>query len=254
MKKVMVVGDTHGNETFMIRVLRHAKESGVDIIVQVGDFGFKFDKTFIFIIRQWLDNDASRKFYWLDGNHDDHDYIREHIMGGRANAPTPVSHWHDRMFYCPRGSKTVLGESTVQFIGGAYSIDRHHRVLGRTWWKDEETKDSDIAYALNNKWDSTDYLFTHDCPNGGLVDGALVGGDFKVDEASENNRKRITEAMWAIAPRTLIHGHYHMYYTDHVETKSGMAMVIGLEADHIPMSGGMTASPTAPGNIIILDM
>ncbi|NDB65692.1 MAG: metallophosphatase family protein, partial [Euryarchaeota archaeon] len=77
--KVLLVGDTHGDAKFISSINRLAKTQGARYVMQLGDFGYDFSPNVLASIRAWLDGDERRKWYWLDGNHDQHDYIRSEI-------------------------------------------------------------------------------------------------------------------------------------------------------------------------------
>lgn len=247
----MAVGDTHCNVQFALRVCRYAKDNDIKVIIPVGDFGFKFPKEFIHVWRQWLENDDERRIYWLDGNHDDHDYLRDVVMKGQSY-DEPVAHWHPNFMYCPRGSVATIGETKCQFVGGAYSIDRWQRKLGKTWWEDECTSEEDMHRAVRNGTPADiDIMFTHDCPGTEWFDQKLLDGDYKVDKSSAENREKITKIVKAVAPVTVVHGHYHQYYWTSIETRKGSTRVIGLAAD---FDQGWTASVVPYGNVYLMDL
>lgn len=245
--RTLLIGDTHGHEGFSRRVCRSATASNVQAMIQLGDFGFLFKRDFIRVWTDWLEEDDSRLFFWLDGNHDDHNYIEEEILGGRwhdlldAGDPVidhPIAHWHERMFYCPRGSVTKLGDTTVQFLGGAYSIDKHRRAPDVTWWHQETITMAQAGFAVDNSY-GVEVMFTHDCPNTAWFQRKLRSGDYKVDRDSQNNRDMVTAVVQEVSPHTLYHGHYHYPYEAATTYDKGMTNVVGLSDsnDHPPVYG-----------------
>jgi hypothetical protein len=105
---MVLIGDVHGKINSywkIIQKLNTQKENSI----QLGDFGFKKE-------HEWhLKNINSEQHKILLGNHDHPDYIHSpHSLGNFG--------MYEGIF----------------FIRGAYSIDQHHRVLGRDWWPEEE--------------------------------------------------------------------------------------------------------------------
>ena len=225
--KVLLVGDTHCNGKFARNVCEYATTHDIDTIVQLGDFGFHFDKGFIRKWKDWLNDDPNREVYWLDGNHDDHDYIDAEITeNGDAYEGVPISHWHSRMFYCPRGSRKTFGDTTVMFMGGAYSIDKHYRRPHLSWWYQEMLTETDV---YNAGTEHVDVVFSHDCPDTIWFKDKLEQDYYKIDEDSQRNRDILTSICDTVSPRRVYHGHYHEHYV--VEDKVHGRVVTGLSCD-----------------------
>jgi hypothetical protein len=250
--KVMAVGDTHCNTQFAIRATRYAKANEINTIVALGDFGYQFAKDFMSVWKIWLENDADRVLYWLDGNHDDHDYIAKFMEG--EDPLGPVAHWHPRFLYMPRGSTTTIGDTKCQFLGGAYSIDRPSRKLGTSWWEGECVSDDDVTRTIRNG-SGVQVMFTHDCPDTTWFQDALKGGAYKIDPGSRDNRERVTKAVKAVSPDTVFHGHYHYSYRSELATRKGVTKVVGLAADHDELFGRIhTAEVTDGHNVYVMDL
>lgn len=227
--RVLIVGDTHCDTRFAREVTKAARASGVQAIIQLGDFCLRLDDSFLSPWRNWLREDEDRSMFWLDGNHDDHGYIDDVIMDGEV-PDNPVEHFTKRMFYCPRGSVTKLGDATVQFIGGAYSIDKSRRTAGFDWWPQEMLTDAQVDFAIENGH-GVDIICSHDCPNTTWFGNKLKDGDYKVDPASAQNRNRLSEVVYQVSPITVFHGHYHDAYEATVRSSRLVTEVIGLGAN-----------------------
>jgi predicted phosphodiesterase len=217
--KVLIVGDTHGDAVFLKNLCHEATEQGATTIIQLGDFGFVFDH--LNPIISWLDENDDHKFYWLDGNHDEHNYIEEWIVGdGDDNAPIP--HFHDRLFYCPRGSVEQIGTKTCMFVGGAYSIDKQYRHENISWWPQEKIRLSDVLSAKKNADGRTiDVMFSHDRPGSEELLNMLHSHGYKVDPDSASNREHLEEVVEYVRPQNLYHGHYHYRYDTQYSTNQG---------------------------------
>lgn len=213
MTKVLIVGDTHGDAQFVSNIHAAARAANVDTIVQLGDFGYNFDNNVLASIEAWLDRDENHQWYWLDGNHDHHDYIEQDILKG-SWSPYPVPHFHDRMFYCPRGSVRVIGDKQCMFMGGAFSIDKEYRKAHVSWWPQEMIRQIDVqrAFEVADTHDPIDVVFSHDCPPSEYVDTWLKSEGYKVDHNSNSNRAALGYVVDHVRPQHLYHGHYHLRY------------------------------------------
>jgi Icc-related predicted phosphoesterase len=247
--KVMIVGDTHNDTGFLEQLLfSHAKDE-VDVVVQLGDFGLML--SMFGPIVKWLVDNPTAKFIWLDGNHDNHEYIETIIMDDREpDHPVPMvfADWlnkpdladtvTDRLLYAPRGSTTRIGSKNCMFLGGAVSIDRQWRTPGIDWWWNEDISESDrrraVEVAENN---SIDVLFTHDAPSTDYLEEWLNKYGYKNDHASHRNRLAINDVIDAAFPERVYHGHMHVAYeTRHNRycTVLGLAANVNHRGQHEP--------------------
>lgn len=251
MTKVMIVGDTHGHDKTVSNINKAARIHDVDTIVQLGDFGYNFDPNLLASIRAWLDQDDGRKWYWLDGNHDHHEYIAESILPG-ADRSKPVPHFHDRMFYCPRGSVVTIGEKRCMFLGGAYSIDVNYRTPYISWWPQEMITYADVERCIENGSfghpdGSIDVMFTHDTPPTEWIVEKLEASGYKSDASSSHNRKLLGFAVDHVRPNEIYHGHYHWRYSDipYVTNDGWKVAVHGVAANVATSIGGQWIDPEA---------
>lgn len=214
MTKVMIIGDTHGDDQFTANLNRCARDLEVNVQVQLGDFGYGFDRNQLASIKAWLDRDESNEYYWLDGNHDQHDYIEEVILQNEPAWTSPVSHFHDRMYYCPRGSSRMIGGKRCLFLGGAFSIDKYRRKAHVSWWPQEMIRYKDIENAITNaeSGNKVDVMFTHDTPPTLWIETELHRTGYKSDVDSSRNRQNVGVVVNHVRPDDLYHGHYHWRY------------------------------------------
>lgn len=210
--KYLLLGDTHGRLDVVIRAIAAARAARVDTIFQLGDFGFVWPgRDQLAALHQLLD-DASMRMIFLDGNHDHHQGLAE-------------TAWHKYPWlrYMPRGSVETFGTTKVGFLGGAASIDREFRTLGRDWWPTEVITDADVE-ALT----PCDVLLTHDAPE---LPPKLPAWPWPVSTTVEaalwRNRELVARAVERGRPRMLVHGHYHFAYRNTFRN----TLVVGLDAD-----------------------
>lgn len=244
--KVLVVGDTHGDAKFVASVNKLAKVRGCRYVVQLGDFNLNFNKGVLASIRAWLNADERRRWLWVDGNHDDHDYIRSNILKGK-HPKKPVAHFHDRLMYCPRGSTLRIGNTKALFMGGAVSIDKHRRMQGVDWWPQESISVADTHRAIANGREA-EILFSHDAPNSKALKGWLKEQGYRINPEAYQNREAIGNLIEGTAISTVMHGHYHYRYLG----EYAGATVEGLAANY--SRGRHTPTAELDYNCVLLDL
>lgn len=234
MRKIMVLGDTHGNSAWVNRVLKRAAYLGCDTVIQVGDFGywehFEDGRAFLKSVSKWSKKHGI-EFYWIDGNHENFDML----FSGNYKAAAHAPFWkiRDNLFYIPRGTVWEWEGFTFAGIGGAVSVDRDSRTPGYSWWSQEQIRNDDVLALEDNLEDveHVDFLFTHDC--GFLPD---TGRRFyKVDDISERHRNVLKYVVDISEPRHHFHGHYHYFHRTENRLQSGWNVdTIGLGCDGMP--------------------
>lgn len=221
--RLLVVGDTHANASWLTRMLDLAVKRHCDALVQVGDFGYfprqPWGTEFLKAASESVD-DYGVPVYWLDGNHDDFDSLKD--VG--AYDATEMVEVGPGVTYIPRGHEWQWDGTKFLAMGGAYSIDRQYRVDGVSWWPEELVTREQVDRALDGG--SIDVMFTHDAPQG--IWPPPLFRPLPVEPAtSMGNRKAIQAIVDARSPRLLFHGHYHHCY---VSTVNGTE-VRGLNCD-----------------------
>ena len=223
MMRTLVVGDTHADAQFVSNINRYARDNDVEAIVQLGDFGYGFNEhaNVMASIQAWLDRDESHTWYWVDGNHDNHDKLRE--MVGPGEDRDLIQFQHDRCFYVPRGVVFQLGDTTCMGMGGAVSVDKAMRRPHVSWWPFEEITQMDIHVAAKaiDEGADVDVMFTHDGPASDSLESRLSGAGYKVDHHSYANRMNLTRVVDFVRPQRLYHGHYHERYQATYTTPDG---------------------------------
>lgn len=221
MTNILVCGDTHMDTSSICNVaVPKAMKNDCNIIVQVGDFGY------------WEHQDRGRRFldkvsktlvrnnltmYWLDGNHDNHPMLWEKYPG---DSPVEI---RPNLHYMNRGSIMNIGPARCLFVGGGYSIDAHWRIMQELqdkqpetlYWPTEMITDTEVERSIRHiEMDGPiDLMFSHDVPHGLNVPGVHAEQKQQIHQ-SEANRTQLTRIFKAAQPKMLIHGHYHVRYTD----------------------------------------
>lgn len=161
---------------------------------------------------------------YLTGNcHDILDKHLEDSIGGFVQV-------HPNVYWTPRGLVWKWDGITFGAMGGAYSIDRKRRVKYIDWFPQEIISEENVE-----NFDSrVDVLLTHDVPS--MVDiitpfileyNRLID----VDKGTSLNRERLNEIVLKAQPDKLIHGHWHMFYKQDVDTSWGKMQTIGLNCN-----------------------
>lgn len=230
-KKLLLAGDWHGNATWAGSIITEAAAKGVDTILQLGDFGFwtPGSGTADYLNRvQRLCEHFDIDLYWLDGNHEYHEYLKHY-----HDWPIPVaSNKRPRISYLPRGYQWEWFGKTWMSVGGAVSVDKMMRSPGRSWWPEEELTDSQVQHCCRGP---VDVIVSHDCPRGVNIPG--VGPDTKsgvrgnwpphILLEAERHRTKLRTIWDATGATELYHGHYHIPYKSYF----GEGLIVGLDCD-----------------------
>ena len=173
---IFVTGDTHGGadngfKRFNSKEFPEGRElTKKDYIIILGDCALV-----------WTYPNASRykeDLYWqnwfhekpwttlfIDGNHENHELLNEleevDMFGDK------VGKVNDSIYHLKRGRFYTINGRTFFAMGGAESIDKENRVLGKTYWKEEEPSYSEQELGLNvlEKYNyRVDYVLTHNGP------------------------------------------------------------------------------------------
>ena len=224
MKKILVLGDTHGNTMEMVRAIDFAHKKGADAIFQVGDFGYWPHAGGARFLKETSKRAKLRSIpvYWVDGNHEDFlELYKNHDRTSKE--PVRVRNY---IYWMPRGSMLELEGVRILAMGGAASIDRKFRRLGYSWFLEEMISDGDVALA-----EPADIVLSHDAPINPLD---ITGRPFVVDADSEFCRQQMRRVVNIAQPSLVLHGHYHMYHNTPVMHRGGYAQVVGLGCDEDP--------------------
>jgi len=188
--KILIIGDVHGNWSALRVAIKLARSKGCDRILQVGDFGFWGESI----------NKLNIDFpvYFIDGNHEQFP-----LLVKKRNGATGIAEVRRNIYHIPRGFSEKWGKSQFLFIGGAFSIDRSFRTLGRTFFLEEEINDEEIALALSHT-ETMDVVITHDAPF-----KFYTVEPFNFINSIQNREKldKLIEKYW---PKNWFFGHYHI--------------------------------------------
>lgn len=218
-----LVGDTHGDLEHLLIVSQTMWKRGVSVLVVLGDFGFLWPG------HNWskdLDRLSKRLaqrgqvLYWLDGNHENFDTLHSKF----PIAEDGLRRLRPNITHLPRGYRTplVFGR-TLAVLGGANSIDAHHRALGSTWWLEEQISDDDLEKLGH---EHAEVMLGHDAPTPlPSLDASLAATDqFWPTEMlayAAAGRQKFTEGFLQVRPSLYFGGHYHQFVNETVTYGEG---------------------------------
>lgn len=163
---IFATADTHGS---INRLLDHSNLiCEDDTLFIAGDFGCIWEAEESKYEKSQLDALAAMPFISMvvDGNHENFSRLNslptESIYGGKVGVIRD-----GKVFHCKRGEIFNIDESDIFTMGGALSIDKHNRIDGISWWREEIPSYGEIDNAINNLLahnNSVDYIITHTAP------------------------------------------------------------------------------------------
>lgn len=240
---IAFAGDWHGNKAWALDTIDALADRGIHTIIHCGDFGVWPGRGGRHYARDVNDQLGVRDMTLMlcPGNHEDWDVLdRIQLTGNgigmlRYGVPQGTP---SQIFYLARGARWTWEGIRFAALGGAVSIDREFRRLGgqnRTWWPQEACRPADVERLAAGG--PVDVLVCHDRPFAAplpLQTPSWV--PFYLLAESDAHRQLIQQAVNAVQPRVVVHGHYHDY-DDHsqdrivVDMPHGPVLIVGLDRD-----------------------
>ena len=151
VRRVLAVGDIHGETGHLKNALARAVKLGVDAIVQVGDFWLADDRWHdhdpLEAAFMWAAHDAPLPVVVVDGNHEAWPALRKLTATPAAQeafASRRPLHLGGSLWWAWRGSVWQWAEARCGALGGAVSPDRRDRDVRRWRWSDEAITQGDL--------------------------------------------------------------------------------------------------------------
>ncbi|MCK9541102.1 MAG: metallophosphoesterase [Novosphingobium sp.] len=222
---MFVTGDLHG-EIDIHKLTSHnwkklvqEELTGVNILFQTGDFGLVWEPEQSKVEEYWLDWLDSKPFYtlFIAGNHENYDRLERFPLiefhGGKA---AQIS---EKVYYLKNGYVYDFDGKKFWMFGGATSIDKHRRVMGRSWWQQEIPTYTEMMFglsqleAVNHK---VDYIITHTLPKTVLESNRNkdLGGNF-LEKIRINSIYPCPVAAYLDNILEKVRGKYKHWYTGH---------------------------------------
>jgi len=201
---IFYVGDIHGSVDDVAAIDRAANEAGVDIVVQVGDFGIHWTKDCAilkYFKKRERQGRPGPKWYTCGGNHDNWDVWQ----GLQESQGSKIVELGPGCFYVVRGAVADLDGKTHIFFGGAESTDKHMRREGVTWWATESPNREEFdTFFENMETLKPEIVVTHDAPLS--VEIARLNRDFN---STPKNLQNVLDYC-GYTPVRWYFGHHHV--------------------------------------------
>ncbi len=236
---VGLLGDTHGNHTWIKFAARQFHARGITTVIQVGDLGVDGSKR---ALRDWAYTNKYLRLRGITllvapGNHEDYDHI--------DSIPIDEDGWQrlgSNILLAPRGLRTNLDGRSVVWLGGAGSVDRSYRQRvyahggNGFWWPQETLAEADVVAVIAGG--HADIMIGHDAPKGVRTIETRIARSAHhwdpVDLAyADHSRDLYTRAVAGVEPDLALHGHYHFPVNDtwtHPDTGNA-TRIFGLSTD-----------------------
>jgi hypothetical protein len=203
--RILVAGDWHANGAHALATIDLAARSGIERIVQVGDFGFwprfQAGRDYLAAVSHAA-RDRGVEVWFCDGNHEDHDSLPH----AEADAPTKLA---GGVIWVPRGVTVEWSDRKLLFMGGAVSVDRDFRTSGRTWFASEIPSDGQWRRAM--RAGQVDVVIAHDTVPSMPVRGGVPQSSipWSARQRAAEHRDRLEKLRDRTQPELWIHGHWH---------------------------------------------
>lgn len=149
---IYITGDTHipidVHKLFKKNWKEQEKLSKQDYLIICGDFGgvwnnSKEEKYWL----NWL-NEKPFTTLFIDGNHENFNILNNYYIdqwnGGK------IHKIQESIFHLMRGQVYKIDDLKIFTMGGACSFDKEHRIMGKSWWNEEEPSVSEWIEACTN--------------------------------------------------------------------------------------------------------
>lgn len=167
-----IFGDLHGIDNINYRFSKMNFKEGPsltknDYVIILGDFGipwfFEEHPNYIKELRSIAEL-SKRKWttLFIDGNHEN--FINLKKLPTETRFGSEVGVLADDIYHLKRGKIYNIDGRNIFTFGGAHSIDKHDRIEGVSWWKEEETNYKETEEALQNLSvvsNNVDLVLTH---------------------------------------------------------------------------------------------
>lgn len=213
------------NTRWALSAIDYCIDNGAQYIIHTGDFGYMFTNEYVGALAEKL-ADRRGMIWFVDGNHENFEKlyrwpIREH---GRRQISKYIHH-------LPRGYRWEWDGKIWMAMGGAYSIDRKHRVLGQSVWNEETITLQQVFDAAQPG--PADVMICHDAPAGVTIPGIPPPETWDPIDLlrSMEHQRLLRQLVDVIQPKILYHGHFHSLHHSILQTDDYRTSVIGLDCD-----------------------
>jgi hypothetical protein len=174
MNRIFVTGDCHGTHDYAKLSTSKWPEGKLldrdDYVIVTGDMGLVWsndpDDPKEDYLKDWYGVQKPWTTLFACGNHENHDMLYQ--LPTKEMFGSEVGVVCENVYHLKRGNIYKIHDSTFFVMGGAVSIDKHHRTEGLSWWKYEVPTYTEFDHGIESlekyNW-KVDYIITHTCPD-----------------------------------------------------------------------------------------
>ena len=210
---IYITGDCHGEFGKIQLLCCEYSTSREDVLVVLGDFGVNYSLSHKDVARKEFLAALPITILAVHGNHEARPY---EIEGYKEiewnNGVVYAEETYPNILFAKDGEFYELGNARCVAIGGAYSVDKHYRLMTGLPWFDSEQPSGEIKRHVETRlreeeW-QVDYVFSHTCPL------AFEPTDLFLDFISQDKVDKSTEEWLSKIERKLKYkkwyfGHFH---------------------------------------------
>lgn len=217
--RIIVIGDQHKDINNLKKILEYCYFNDLaDCYIQVGDLGLVDDFEQFLDELNWQLKIQSKDFYFIEGNHDNHKFLRANIK----DKYKPVK-LKSHIYYLPRGSVLTFKNSKWFFCGGGYSLNRYLLEKNKNYWPEETITRQEVDDIKNyyKELNNIDYFISHDTiePFVKKLSSEPLWVNKIIHKKDFIHRSNLAELVNFVKPNNIIHGHFH---TNKIQTINGI--------------------------------
>ena len=199
MKKlsgIYIVGDVHGDWAVLNNFINKKSPEAVIIAGDVAYF-WKHDPQY----NKGKIKHNGTKIYWVPGNHENMDIIKS-----SKYPPGEIYEVEKNIFMCAFGSVLNIGGYNILMCGGADSIDKKWRIIGKDWWANETIQNYEFAALPDPERVKIDIVISHTKPSSFQMKGI---DDYRIDKYNDSSCTALEEVRKMFNPKLWFFGHFH---------------------------------------------
>ena len=166
---IYITGDTHRSFQRIKHFCERTATTKEDILIILGDAGINYYLNSRDITLKEQLSRLPITLFMIHGNHEERpqnisSYHEIEFLSGKAF----IEDKYPNLIFAKDGEIFNMNGNRVLVLGGAYSVDKQHRLYNNMqWFESEQIPDSDKikieAYLASENW-KVDYVLSHTCP------------------------------------------------------------------------------------------
>ena len=175
MGRLFITGDTHGDFFRIHNFCRKNETTKDDVMIICGDAGINYHCDDRDCDLKWRLSEMPITFLIVHGNHEERAWNIPSYECGYINVGNnEILAWYEpeypNIVFLGDSEKKLINGKLFLFLGGAYSVDKHYRLLcGDKWFPSEQMSEHEMEIVLRSlkRYEShrtVDYIVSHTCP------------------------------------------------------------------------------------------